>query len=150
MRALHTPTDGAVYRQARRSWLAVAVGCLVLGLENHGGIVATADGLFEIVQAVRSPWFAVNLDTGNFHSADPYAELARYVPYAVNVQYKVEIRRGEKAPPEPADAARVVKLLRDGGHQGVIKHRRRRSEFGFGGDNKSKPRPPRGAAASRP
>jgi sugar phosphate isomerase/epimerase len=125
MRALHTPTDGAVYRQARRSWLAVAgaavaVGGVVLGLENHGGIVATADGLFEIVQAVRSPWFGVNLDTGNFHSADPYAELARCVPYAVNVQYKVEIRRGEKAPPEPADAARLVKLLRDGGHQGFL------------------------------
>jgi len=69
---------------------------------------------------VRSPWFGVNLDTGNFHTADPYAELARCVPYAVNVQYKVEMRRGEKSPPEPADAARVVKLLQDGGYHGFL------------------------------
>jgi sugar phosphate isomerase/epimerase len=120
--------QGVPEEEARRNCIAALEECcdhagtrgVVLGLENHGGIVATADGLLEIVKAVRSPWFGVNLDTGNFHSADPYAELARCVPYAVNVQYKVEIRRGEKAPPEPADAARVVKLLRDGGYQGFL------------------------------
>jgi sugar phosphate isomerase/epimerase len=93
---------------------------VMLGLENHGGIVATADGLLDIVKAVRSPWLGVNLDTGNFHSADPYADLARCVPYAVNVQYKVEVRREVKGPKEPADAARVVRLLRDGGYQGFV------------------------------
>jgi sugar phosphate isomerase/epimerase len=93
---------------------------VMLGLENHGGIVATADGLLEIVRAVRSPWLGVNLDTGNFHSADPYADLARCVPYAVNVQYKVELQREPKGPKEPADAARIVQLLRDGGYQGFV------------------------------
>ena len=52
--------------------------------------------------------------------ADPYAELARCVPYAVNVQYKGEIQRAPGGPKEPADAARVVKLLRDGGYQGFM------------------------------
>jgi len=120
--------QGVPEAEARRNCIAALEECcdhagargVVLGLENHGGIVATADGLLEIVRAVRSPWFGVNLDTGNFHAADPYAELARCVPYAVNVQYKVEMRRGEKAPPEPADAARVVRLLRDGGYQGFF------------------------------
>ena len=93
---------------------------VMLGLENHGGIVATADGLLEIVKTVRSQWLGVNLDTGNFLAADPYAELARCVPYAVNVQYKVEIQRAPDAAKEPADAARVVKLLRDGGYQGFV------------------------------
>ena len=27
--------------------------------------------------AVKSPWLGVNLDTGNFHTADPYADLAK-------------------------------------------------------------------------
>src|SRR5439155_20256653 len=44
-----------------------------LALENHGGITATADQILAIVQAVKHDWFGVNLDTGNFHTADPYA-----------------------------------------------------------------------------
>ena len=119
---------GGTLDEARRSCLAALEACadhagragVMLGLENHGGIVDTADGLLAIVQAVKSPWLGVNLDTGNFHVADPYAELARCVPYAVNVQYKAEIQRVPGGPKEPADAARVVKLLRDGGYQGSV------------------------------
>jgi len=92
---------------------------IFLGLENHGGIVTEPDGVLEIVRAVKSPWFGVNLDTGNFHTDDPYADLARCAPYAVNVQIKVEIsRRGQKN--EPADLARVIKILRDANYQGYV------------------------------
>src|SRR5207244_4380233 len=56
---------------------------IFLALENHGGITATADSILAIVRAVKSDWFGVNLDTGNFHTADPYADLARIAPYAV-------------------------------------------------------------------
>ena len=91
-----------------------------LGLENHGGIVADPEGLLAIVQAVKSPWVGVNLDTGNFQTDDPYADLAKCAPYAVNVQYKVEIhRRGEKQK-EFADMARVVKVLREANYQGFV------------------------------
>ena len=93
---------------------------IFLGLENHGGIVAKADGLLEIVRAIKSPWFGVNLDTGNFHSADPYAELAQCAPYAVNVQVKVEIRRAGAKENEPADLAKVVGILRDANYQGWV------------------------------
>jgi sugar phosphate isomerase/epimerase len=92
---------------------------IMLGLENHGGIVAEPDDLLEIVQAVQSPWFGVNLDTGNFQTDDPYADLARCAPYAVNVQIKTEIqRRGQKK--EVADLARLVKILRDANYQGYV------------------------------
>lgn len=40
---------------------------IILALENHGGIVSTADQLLAIVRDVKSDWFGVNLDTGNFH-----------------------------------------------------------------------------------
>ena len=43
-----------------------------LALENHGGITATPDQLLKLVKGVDSPNFGVNLDTGNFHGADPY------------------------------------------------------------------------------
>lgn len=93
---------------------------IYLGLENHGGIVATPEQLLSLVKAVNSPWFGVNLDTGNFHTEDPYADLARLAPYAVNVQVKVEIQRGAKAPKEESDIKRLVKILRDANYQGFV------------------------------
>lgn len=90
-----------------------------LGLENHGGIVAEPDDLLDIVRAIDNPWFGVNLDTGNFHTTDPYADLARCLPYAVNVQVKVEMQpKGQ--PQGPADLERLGKMLRDGGYQGFV------------------------------
>jgi sugar phosphate isomerase/epimerase len=92
---------------------------IFLGLENHGGIVAEADGLLEIVRAVKSPWLGVNLDTGNFHTDDPYGDLAKCAPYAVNVQYKVEVQYRGK-PKQLGDMPRVIKILRDANYQGYV------------------------------
>jgi sugar phosphate isomerase/epimerase len=93
---------------------------IFLGLENHGGIVTEPADLLEIVHAVKCPWVGINLDTGNFHTDDPYADLAKCAPYAVNVQYKSQIlRRGQKQK-EPSDLARVVKILRDANYQGYF------------------------------
>jgi sugar phosphate isomerase/epimerase len=90
-----------------------------LALENHGGITATAEQLLRIVQRVKeSPWFGVNFDGGNFASADPYAELERIAPYAVNAQIKACVKRnGQK---EPADLARIVGILKDAGYRGYV------------------------------
>lgn len=93
---------------------------IFLGLENHGGIVAEPQDLLEIVKAVKSPWVGVNLDTGNFQTDDPYADLARCAPYAVNVQYKVEIHRRGAKQKEAADMQRVVKILREANYQGFV------------------------------
>ena len=93
---------------------------IFLGIENHGGIVAEARDLLDIVRAVKSAWVGINLDTGNFRSVDPYADLAACAPYAVNVQVKVEVRRQGQAKPEPADLKRIVRLLREAGYQGYV------------------------------
>jgi sugar phosphate isomerase/epimerase len=90
-----------------------------LGIENHGGIVAEADDLLELVRAVKSLWFGINLDTGNFQTADPYGDLAKCAPYSVNVQIKTEIqRRGQKK--EPADLPRLISILREANYQGYV------------------------------
>lgn len=91
-----------------------------LGLENHGGIVAEADGLLEIVKTVNSPSLGVNLDTGNFHTKDPYGDLAKCAPYAVNVQIKSQIHFRDKNEQQPADLPRLVKILRDANYQGWV------------------------------
>jgi sugar phosphate isomerase/epimerase len=92
---------------------------IFLGLENHGGIVAEPEDLLEIVQAVKSPWFGINLDTGNFRTDDPYSDLVRIAPYAVNVQMKAEIQPRGKAQ-EPADFKRLIGILRDANYQGYV------------------------------
>jgi sugar phosphate isomerase/epimerase len=90
-----------------------------LGIENHGGIVAEAAEIVDIVQTVKSPWVGINLDTGNFHSEDPYADLAKCAPYAVNVQVKVEMfPRGKKK--EAADLDRLAKIFREANYQGYV------------------------------
>lgn len=93
---------------------------IFLGIENHGGVVAKADGLLEIVKAVKSPWVGVNLDTGNFHSPDPYADLAKIAPWAVNVQVKVEMKPAGAKEAEPADLKRLATILRDANYQGWV------------------------------
>ncbi len=90
-----------------------------LALENHGGIVDTADHMLPIIEAVKSPWFGVNLDSGNFTSEDPYADIAKIAPYAVTVQVKVEINPGGKGK-VPADLPRIMKIIKDSGYRGYV------------------------------
>ncbi len=92
-----------------------------LALENHGGITGTAEQLLKIVKAVTpSPWFGVNLDGGNFHSDDPYAELEQIAPYAINAQVKVAIMRGSTKKKEPADLGRVIDILKKANYRGYV------------------------------
>jgi sugar phosphate isomerase/epimerase len=90
-----------------------------LALENHGGITATLEQILRLVQAVKHPWFGVNLDTGNFHTDDPYADLAQLAPYAVTVQIKTEIQR-KGMPKETADLKRLLDLLRKVSYRGYV------------------------------
>jgi sugar phosphate isomerase/epimerase len=92
---------------------------VILALENHGGIVAEAGDLLDIVKAVKSPWFGINLDTGNFHTDDPYGDLAKCAPYAVTCQVKTEIS-GRGKPKEQADLKREIQILRDAGYRGYV------------------------------
>ena len=92
---------------------------VMLALENHGGVTAKAETMLKIVQAVDSPWFGVNLDSGNFTSGgDPYAELAMIAPYAINAQIKTDVVvDGKKT---PADYGRIVQILRDANYSGWV------------------------------
>ncbi|MFM2096095.1 MAG: L-ribulose-5-phosphate 3-epimerase UlaE [Planctomycetota bacterium] len=90
-----------------------------LALENHGGPTDTAEGLLRFVRDVNSPWFGVNVDTGNFHSDDIYGELARIAPYAINVQVKVVIS-GPDGKKQPTDMAKLAKIMREVNYRGYI------------------------------
>jgi sugar phosphate isomerase/epimerase len=97
---------------------AIAKG-VTLALENHGGITGTPEQILRLVRAIDGPNFGVNLDTGNFRGADPYAELEQLAPYAVNVQVKTEVSpEGRKK--QEADLTRVVGLLRAARYSGYV------------------------------
>lgn len=90
-----------------------------LALENHGGITATPEQMLKIIAAVKpSPWFGVNFDGGNFRTDDPYRDLAKIAPYAINAQIKVEVAPNGK--PEPTDLPRAVKILKDANYRGFL------------------------------
>jgi sugar phosphate isomerase/epimerase len=90
-----------------------------LALENHGGPTSTAEGLLAFVRDVQSPWFGVNLDTGNFHTEDVYGDLAKVAPYALNVQVKVVVSAADgKA--APTDYARLAAILREANYRGYV------------------------------
>lgn len=122
----HVP-DGESQESAERRMIEAMETCcdfagqhgIHLALENHGGPTATADGLLRLVEAVKSPWLGVNLDTGNFASDDVYGDLSRVAPFAINVQAKVMIsdNNGNR---RPTDWQRLATLLRDAHYRGHV------------------------------
>ncbi len=90
---------------------------IFLGVENHGGL--TAEQMIQIMERAESPWVGINLDTGNFLSDDPYADLERCAAYAVNVQVKVSMK-SPSGKTYPADMNRIGTILKDSGYQGFV------------------------------
>ena len=91
---------------------------VVLGLENHGGITSRAERIVQIVRAVDHPSVGINLDTGNFRS-EPYEQIEMCLPYAVNSQFKVQIRNaaGDHV---ASDWDRIVRMFAQAGYRGYM------------------------------
>ena len=92
---------------------------VLMALENHGGITSTADQLLHLVKSVDHPLFAVNLDTGNFRTEDPYGDLEKLVPYAAVVQVKVDMHPKGR-PQEHVDYNRILDMLAKAGYRGSL------------------------------
>jgi sugar phosphate isomerase/epimerase len=90
----------------------------MLAIENHD-FTSNVDRLLRIVEVVDSPWFGVNFDSGNLsHSQDPYGDMERMAPFAVNAQVKVAINSAHGS--QPANLKRVVEILRGAGYAGYL------------------------------
>jgi sugar phosphate isomerase/epimerase len=91
---------------------------VLVGVQNHGDYLKTAEQVIQIVKMVDSEWFGVIVDTGNFQQGDPYAEIAKVVPYAVNFQVK-ESPYGS-ASPVRMDVKKLAQVVRAGGYRGYL------------------------------
>ena len=90
-----------------------------LAMENHGGITATPDQMMKIVDGVKDKtWFGINFDSGNFRTDDPYRDLERIAPLAINAQIKVAVAPNNKK--QPADIAKTIGILRKHNYRGYV------------------------------
>ena len=99
--------------------LPMAEQCgVILGLENHWGLGRTAQGVLRIVDAIKSPWLQVTMDTGNFFE-QLYEQLEMLAPRTVYVQAKTYFGGGTWYTLD-IDYARVAKILRLANYRGYV------------------------------
>ena len=91
---------------------------VLVGVQNHGDMLKTADETIKIVNMVNSDWFGVIVDTGYFMTADPYVDIAKVMPYAVNMQIKERPFGADD--PRSTDLKRLVKIIVDSKYRGYL------------------------------
>lgn len=91
---------------------------VTMGLENHWGLGRTPEGVLRIVNAIKSPWLMITLDTGNFLE-DPYDRLEQLAAQTVLVQAKTYYGGGVWYTLD-LDYARIAKLLNKHNYRGYI------------------------------
>ncbi len=91
---------------------------VIIGIQNHGDMLQTAEQCIKIVKAVDSKWAGIILDTGNFKVADPYVDIEAVVPYAVNWQVKESVFGiGSEI---PTDMPRLMQILKRSNYRGFL------------------------------
>jgi len=91
---------------------------VLIGIQNHGDFLKTADETIKLVKLVNSDWFGVIVDTGYFVTNDPYADMEKVLPYAINFLAK-ESPFGNNSPVK-IDLKRVMKMIHDSGYRGYV------------------------------
>jgi hypothetical protein len=80
-------------------------------------MLKSADEVLKILSMVQSDWLGVIVDTGYFLTEDPYKDIERVVPYAVNWQVK-ELLSDRKGP--PINMHRLVDIIRASHYRGYV------------------------------
>jgi sugar phosphate isomerase/epimerase len=91
---------------------------VVVAIQNHNDFVKTADETIEILKRVDSDWFGLILDIGSFRSGDPYLEISKCIPFAVNWQLKENLYVDGKE--IKTDLNRLMKIIRESGYRGYL------------------------------
>jgi sugar phosphate isomerase/epimerase len=91
---------------------------VIIGVQNHGDFIRTSDDLLKLVGMVDSPWCGAIVDTGYFKTPDPYKDMEKAAPYAVNWQVK-ESAFGA-ASGVALDLDRLLHIVRASGYSGYL------------------------------
>jgi len=93
---------------------------VIIGVQNHGDFIKTADDQIALIQRIDSPWCGAIVDTGYYRGADNYAEMAKAAPYAVNWQVKQGTEGVENEESKPTDLKRLLKIVRASNYRGYL------------------------------
>ena len=91
---------------------------VIIAVQNHGDFLNTGEEHLSLLKRVDHEWCGALVDTGKYHTPDPYADIAMMVPYAVNWQIK-ETPFGEADAPR-TDFKKLVTIIRQGGYRGYL------------------------------
>ncbi|ACU03242.1 family 16 glycoside hydrolase [Pedobacter heparinus] len=91
---------------------------VLIGIQNHGDFLKTADETIKLVKMVDSDWFGVIVDTGYFIQDDPYIDIEKVMPYAVNFQVK-ESPFGVLSRIR-IDMPRLMRIVNNSGYRGYL------------------------------
>jgi len=91
---------------------------VLIGVQNHGDFLQTADNLLDLIKAADSDWVGAIVDTGYFKTPDPYKDMAQAAPYAVNWQVKTSAFGQDS--PIPIDLIRLLKIIRASNYRGYL------------------------------
>lgn len=123
----HDVAPGATREQVRDWIIADLKECtkhgerfgVIIGVQNHGDFLQTGDQVLELIQGVDSDWCGAIVDTGYFNQTpDPYAEMSKVAPFAVNWQVK-QSPFGEESD-VPLDLTRLLRIVRSSGYCGYL------------------------------
>jgi sugar phosphate isomerase/epimerase len=91
---------------------------VMIGIQNHNDFIKTSEDALRILKMVDSPWCGLILDTGSFRGPDPYAEIAKAAPFAINWQIKENVSIGTEQ--VRVDLMRLVRAIMECGYRGYL------------------------------
>ena len=91
---------------------------VLIGIQNHGDFLKTAEDCIKLIKMVDSDYFGLIVDTGYFISEDPYVDIEKVMPYAVNFQVK-ESPFGVLSRTR-IDMKRLIKIVHKSGYRGYL------------------------------
>jgi sugar phosphate isomerase/epimerase len=91
---------------------------VIIGVQNHGDFLQSGDELLALINGVGSDYCGAIVDTGYFKTPDPYADMAKVAPYAVNWQIK-QSPFGEDSE-IPTDLVKLLKIVRASNYRGYL------------------------------
>jgi sugar phosphate isomerase/epimerase len=91
---------------------------VIIGMQNHNDFIQTADQIISIVETINSPWFGIILDIGSYRINEPFAEIEKSIPHAVNWQVKEKMFiNGAEA---DTDLNKLINLIKASGYRGYL------------------------------
>jgi sugar phosphate isomerase/epimerase len=89
---------------------------VVVALENHGGITSTAEQVEKFFSSLKSPYFGLNLDFGNFGRG--YQDIEKVAKYAVTAHAKTHYRSPSGS--VELDYERIFGIMDSVGYRGYM------------------------------